>query len=86
MWRAGISTAGVPSLELPWAFRPVDRTAFRFQVRADNVAQDADDRFIFNTTDHTLWFDVNGSGVGGVTLLATLQASAVLSSADILLM
>lgn len=59
--------------------------AFQFQIRADNLAQDADDRFIFNTTDHTLWFDVNGSGAGGSTLLATLQASAVLSSADILL-
>lgn len=59
--------------------------SFQFQIRADNLAQDADDRFIFNTTDHTLWFDVNGTGAGGLTLLATLQASAVLSSTDILL-
>lgn len=59
--------------------------SFQFQIRADNLAQDADDRFIFNTTDHTLWFDVNGSGAAGLTLLATLQASAVLSSTDILL-
>lgn len=57
----------------------------RFQTRADNVAQDANDRFIFNTATHTLWFDVNGNGAGGLTLLATLQASAVLSAADILL-
>jgi hypothetical protein len=57
--------------------------AGRCEVRADNLAQDADDRFIFRTTDQTLWFDVNGTGVGGLSLIADLQASAVMSAADI---
>ena len=60
-------------------------SAFQFQSRADNLAQDADDRFIFNTASQSLWFDANGNGVGGLTLLATLQAGATLTSADIFL-
>ena len=59
--------------------------ASQFQVRADNLAQDANDRFIFDTTDQTLWFDVNGNASGGLTKIADLQASAVLTSADILI-
>ena len=56
--------------------------AAQFQARVDNVAQDADDRFIFRTTDTTLWYDSNGSGVGGLREIAHLQASAVLTFAD----
>ena len=59
--------------------------ASQFQVRGDNLAQDADDRFIFRTTDQTLWFDSNGSAAGGLTLVADLQAGAVVTSADIFL-
>ena len=59
--------------------------ASQFQNRADNLAQDATDRFVFRTTDATLWFDSNGSGAGGLTLLADLQAGVALTSADILL-
>ena len=59
--------------------------ATRFRARADNLAQDADDRFVFRTADATLWFDANGSGAGGLTLLADLQAGASLTAADILL-
>jgi hypothetical protein len=54
-------------------------------MRADNLAQDADDRFVFRTTDATLWFDSNGSAAGGLTLVADLQAGATVTSADILL-
>lgn len=43
--------------------------ASRFRARADNVAQDADDRFIFRTTDKTLWFDANGKTAGGLTMI-----------------
>ncbi len=57
----------------------------RFQTRSDNLAQDADDRFIFNTGDRTLWFDVNGDAVGGLTLLAKVQAGAVVTAMDVLL-
>lgn len=58
--------------------------ATQFQIRADNLAQDADDRFIFRTTDKTLWFDTNGNAAGGLTLIADLQASATMTAADIL--
>lgn len=59
--------------------------ASQFQVRADNLAQDADDRFIFRTTDNTLWYDANGSAAGGLTMIADLQAGSLLSAADILI-
>lgn len=59
--------------------------AARFIVRADNLAQDADDRFIFRTTDQTVWFDSNGSAAGGLTMLADLQAGVMLTAADFLL-
>ena len=57
--------------------------ASRFVSHSTNLAIDADDRFIFRTTDATLWFDGNGSAAGGLTLLADLQAGAVLTAADI---
>lgn len=57
--------------------------ADQFQSRADNLAQDANDRFIFRTTDKTLWFDANGSAAGGLTLIADLQSNAVVTAADI---
>jgi Ca2+-binding RTX toxin-like protein len=59
--------------------------ASRFQSRADNQAQDANDRFIFRTTDKTLWFDANGNAAGGLKLVADLQQSATLTAADIVL-
>jgi Ca2+-binding RTX toxin-like protein len=60
--------------------------AAQFQTRTDNVAQDSDDRFIFRTTDETLWFDADGNGAGAARLLADLQAGAVVTAADILLL
>lgn len=59
--------------------------AAQFRSRADNVAQDADDRFIFRTTDHTLWFDADGTGTGAAVMVADLQAGAVVTAADFLL-
>ena len=59
--------------------------AGQFQSRADNLAQDADDRFIFRTTDQTLWFDSNGNGADGLLLVADLQTGAVVTAADIFL-
>jgi len=59
--------------------------ASQFQSRTDNLAQDANDRFIFRTTDQTLWFDSNGNGAGGLVLMADLQAGAVVTSADIMI-
>ena len=51
-----------------------------------NVAEDIDTRFIFRTTDETLWFDKNGSRAGGLTLIADLQNNAAVSHDDILLL
>jgi hypothetical protein len=59
--------------------------ASQLQVRADNIAQDSNDRFIFRTTDRTLWFDANGSGSGGAVLIADLQSAATMTALDILL-
>ena len=59
--------------------------AGQFQTRADNLAQDANDRFIFRTTDQTLWFDANGNVAGGLTLVADLQIGATVTAADILI-
>ncbi len=56
-----------------------------FQSRADNLAQDADDRFIFRTTDQTLWFDADGTGGIAAVLVADLQAGASLTASDILI-
>lgn len=57
----------------------------RFRARADNLAQDGDDRFIFRTTDQTLWFDTDGNGTGAAVLLADLQPGATLTAADIVI-
>mgnify|MGYP001765778972 CR=1 FL=1 len=59
--------------------------ATQFQSRADNLAQDADDRFIFRTTDQTLWFDADGTGAGAALLIADMQAGVALTSLDIVL-
>jgi Ca2+-binding RTX toxin-like protein len=56
-----------------------------FQTRADNVAQDASDRFIFRTTDRSLWFDADGNGAGAAVMVADLQASAVVDRSDIVI-
>jgi Ca2+-binding RTX toxin-like protein len=59
--------------------------ATQFRSRSDNVAQDANDRFIFRTTDRTLWFDADGTGAGAAVLLADLQANATMTALDIVL-
>jgi Ca2+-binding RTX toxin-like protein len=56
-----------------------------FDSGADNLAGDPNDRFIFRTTDKTLWFDADGTGIIKVVLIADLQATAVVTAADILL-
>ena len=60
--------------------------AAQFQSRTDNLAQDGNDRFIFRTTDKSLWFDSNGDGSGGLTLVADLQSTASMTASDIWLM
>ena len=58
----------------------------KFVVRADHLAQTAAQRFIFNTTDKSLWFDANGNLTAGLTLVCDMQQSAATMTAlDILL-
>lgn len=59
--------------------------ASQFQIRIDNHAQDSTDRFIFRTTDKTLWFDADGNGAGAAVMLADMQASATMTATDILI-
>jgi len=59
--------------------------AKNFVSRADNHAQDANDHFIFRTTDDTLWFDSNGSKSGGLTEIADLSNDFALKAHDILI-
>lgn len=59
--------------------------ATQFQLRADNVAQDANDRFVFRTTDQTLWFDADGNGSAAAVMLFDLQAGATMTAADIII-
>ena len=60
--------------------------ANQFQTRADKLAQDANDRFIFNTTNQTLWFDADGNGAGAAIMVADMQAGATMSVSDILIL
>ena len=57
----------------------------QFRSRADHVAQDGNDRFIFDTTDNSLWFDVDGNGAAAAVKIVDLQASATFTVADITL-
>jgi Ca2+-binding RTX toxin-like protein len=58
-------------------------SADAFQTSSDHAADKADTRFIFDTSDNTLWFDKNGSKAGGLTLIADLPASASIEADDI---
>ncbi|EKD60684.1 MAG: hemolysin-type calcium-binding repeat family protein [uncultured bacterium] len=58
-------------------------SADHFVIAANNLALDANDYFIFNTTDQTLWFDRDGSGAREALIVADLQSGAVLTAADI---
>ena len=44
---------------------------------------DADDRIIFNTTTHQLFYDADGSGSGAAQLIATLSNGANIAATDI---
>lgn len=69
-----------------FGFGPGRLTEARFVSGAGAVALDAGDRIVFDTSNGKLWFDSNGNSAGGRTLLADLQAGAVVTAADILLL
>lgn len=56
----------------------------RFVSGLTNAAGDADDRFIFRTTDATLWWDRDGTGTAfNAALIANLNDGILLTAADI---
>ncbi len=54
-----------------------------FVVAADNLALDSSDRFIFRSTDSTLWYDKDGSGRKAAVMIADLQDGASLAVTDL---
>jgi len=63
-----------------------DLRASQFVSQAEgHEALDKNDRFIFDRSDDTLWFDSNGSRNGGVRLLADLDSNVALTESDIFL-
>ncbi|GHC62214.1 calcium-binding protein [Neogemmobacter tilapiae] len=54
-----------------------------FIAGATNRAGDTGDRFIFRTTDSTLWFDADGTGRQPAILIADLKDGVVISALDI---
>lgn len=56
----------------------------RFHASATGAAEDVYDRFLFNTTDSTLWFDKDGSGTRHKAILvADLQDGVMITAASI---
>jgi hypothetical protein len=60
--------------------------ARRFWSNTTGRAHDADDRFIYNTTDDTLWYDSNGNAAGGtIVKIADLTNDFALTASDIVI-
>lgn len=51
-----------------------------FCGRRGNAAREADDRFIYDLDDNTLWYDPDGTGEAEAVMMADLQDGAVLSA------
>jgi Ca2+-binding RTX toxin-like protein len=58
--------------------------ADQFRSQSTNSALDANDHFIFRTTDTTLWFDPDGNGSSVAVFIADLQVGAIMTNADII--
>jgi murein DD-endopeptidase MepM/ murein hydrolase activator NlpD len=59
--------------------------ANQFRSQSTNLAGDADDRFLFRSTDTTLWYDADGTGAIAPVMVADLQANAIMTNADIII-
>ena len=56
-----------------------------FVTGVTNAALDLTDRFVFRTSDATLWFDRDGSGKARAVMIADLQAGAVVDMWNLLI-
>ena len=56
-----------------------------FIISTTNATLDATDRFVFRTTDNTLWFDADGRGGAASVLVCDLQAGATLNADHLLI-
>ncbi len=57
----------------------------QFRANTTGAAADANDHFIFRTTDTTLWYDPDGKGGAAAVMVANLQSDAVLTYEDFLI-
>lgn len=55
-----------------------------FKANATGIANEADDRIVYNTATGALYYDTNGNAAGGTTQFATLYNKPVLTAADFL--
>ncbi len=59
--------------------------ASMFIARNNHIAGDSNDRFIYDTGNNTVWFDSNGIGAGGLTLVCSLDPGTDLAAGNILI-
>ena len=57
-------------------------SAAQFRSNLNGLAQDADDRIIYDTDGGFLWYDADGNGAGAALRLANLSAALALTAAD----
>jgi Ca2+-binding RTX toxin-like protein len=55
----------------------------RFAANSSGIAQDANDRVIYDTDSGQIWYDADGNGTGGAQLIATLQGAPGVTATDI---
>jgi Ca2+-binding RTX toxin-like protein len=84
-------TNGVDHIQLEGlAFSYGDATgavsADDFVTGSTRAVHDASDRFVFRTTDRTLWYDADGLGGVSAVVIARVQEGVILTAADLLLM
>ena len=58
---------------------------FLFRINTTGLAGDGDDRFIYDSDDGKLYYDQNGTGLGGSRLIATFTNLAVLDAGDFII-
>ncbi|MGL4490152.1 MAG: calcium-binding protein [Rhizobiaceae bacterium] len=63
-------------------FTSIGATLDATELRLGTVAADANDYLIYNSANGQLFYDANGSGAGGQTLFATLNAGTALGIGD----